>query len=232
MVPGRFFGANLGIATSVAFFHFSGRRSDEHTLSEQAMSEWHHFAILEMLQLPDFIFDSKRVAHQLGITQLEVKEAIARMERLGVVYTDDKNQPRKSEVHIQVASEAKSEALRNFHCKMLEKAAKSIRNRSPKERFVGSETLIFDDADLSAAPEIFEDCFQKVIDLSGSSSGTRGGGDADAVAFFAYAKQIAQWIRVSHSEVTSQDTNAFAEMAEQISQKMDSESGPAIISVE
>lgn len=54
------------------------------------ISEWHHFAILEMTHLKSFKEDPKWIAEQLGIKKYEAEDAMDRLFELGfLTYTDE-----------------------------------------------------------------------------------------------------------------------------------------------
>ncbi len=56
-----------------------------------------------------------------------------------------------------------------------------------------------------------------VADNSASSSGTRGGGDANTVEFLLYANNLSNWL-IRNSNIFNEETpNKFKEMVEEIS---------------
>jgi uncharacterized protein (TIGR02147 family) len=52
------------------------------------VAEWHHYAILELVRLPDFCPDSRWIARVLGIAVDEVNIALQRLLRLGLLSMD------------------------------------------------------------------------------------------------------------------------------------------------
>ena len=134
--------------------------------SFKMLSDWYHFAVLELLELPDLNFQVSKLANRLGITSVEFRDAIHRLERLGYVDNSGERPVKKDKVSLQVSSKVRNEALRKYHDTMLERSKAYLASQDPLKRFVGSETLVFDEAALEEANEIFEDCFQKIIALS------------------------------------------------------------------
>ena len=53
------------------------------------VSDWYHFSILELVQLPQFQPDSRWIARVLGITPDEVNIAVTRLMRLGLLEMRD-----------------------------------------------------------------------------------------------------------------------------------------------
>ena len=130
-----------------------------------AIAEWYHFAILELTQVKDFVFEPEAIAGSLGISRLEAESAVDRLVRLGLL--EVKNQrATKLEDDVVVTSNVPAQALRKFHAQMLAKAATSLTAQSPQEKLVGSETFAFNERRLPEANAIIEDCFAKLIQLS------------------------------------------------------------------
>lgn len=67
-----------------------------------------------------------------------------------------------------------------------------------------------------------------VADNSASSSGTRGGGDANTVEFLLYANNLSNWL-IRNSNIFNEETpNKFKEMVEEISSLIEDEKTPSI----
>ncbi|MGH1467504.1 MAG: TIGR02147 family protein [Bdellovibrionales bacterium] len=67
---------------------FPSSKVDFHELSDdlfEAISEWQHFAILELLKLPDFSSDPKWISKKLGLNINRVKAALDRLLRLEIL---------------------------------------------------------------------------------------------------------------------------------------------------
>ena len=57
----------------------------------QLVSDWHHFAILHLFELKDFVSDIDWIAHRLELDRKLVGEAVARLEKAGLVLRDRKS---------------------------------------------------------------------------------------------------------------------------------------------
>jgi hypothetical protein, TIGR02147 len=133
------------------------------------ISEWFHFAILELLLAEKYDFNVKSAAKSLGISTYQVETAISRLIRLGLVAETVSGAYKVKNADVLVDATIPAQALRSFHQQMLEKAMESLETQTPQEKIVGTETLAFDKADLAEANKIIEECFQKIIGLSRKS---------------------------------------------------------------
>jgi uncharacterized protein (TIGR02147 family) len=135
----------------------------------RAISEWYHVVLMEMTNLKDVNFDPRVLAPQLGITAVEVNAALQRLVKLGLIKKGADRKYQKSESQAVFASAEKNQALRKFHQQMLGLASNAPETQKPADRFVGSETFVFDEKLIPEANAILEDCFDKMIELSNRS---------------------------------------------------------------
>jgi uncharacterized protein (TIGR02147 family) len=120
----------------------------------RTVSDWYHFAILQLLRLPDFTFTSATVALRLGIKHQLAVDGIERLQRLGIIEVNHRGQYQAAhKEEVRVESEVPNLALQNFHREMLQKAIDSLKSQSPQEKYVGSETIPID---VTQLPKIFE----------------------------------------------------------------------------
>jgi uncharacterized protein (TIGR02147 family) len=89
------------------------------------VSDWYCFAILNLADTQDFRWDIPWIAKRLGITRAEVRTAIERLERIGLV---ENNEGYRHVTKDFVLSESAtpSEAIRNYHRQMLHKSLHSL----------------------------------------------------------------------------------------------------------
>jgi uncharacterized protein (TIGR02147 family) len=86
-------------------------------LSLEAMvviAEWHHFAILDLVSLPQIPHTAAAIAAYLGVSQIETKLAIERLLKLGLL-TKDGERLRKTTAVLQTPTDLSSAALRRHH---------------------------------------------------------------------------------------------------------------------
>ena len=116
------------------------------------ISDWYHFAILELTEVHGFKSDDRWIANALGLQEIEVKLAIERLMRLGYLerkrkkYVQTKN-------FAQVSSAVPSEAIRKFHRQILKKALDAIDLQSIDQRDLGAITMSVNTKDLPVIQE-------------------------------------------------------------------------------
>jgi uncharacterized protein (TIGR02147 family) len=141
---------------------------DEDTFS--AVADWHHYAILEATYLEDFRSDPAWIAARFGLTHAQVSEAIARLERLGLLTRTD-GRLRKAEATIWTRSErGTTAALRRHHRQCLEMASVAV-DEVPFERRVSAVmTMPADPAKLAQARAMIESFSLKVCRMLSSDA--------------------------------------------------------------
>lgn len=101
------------------------------TLSDdefELLSEWHHFAIIELAKTKDFEFDIAKIAKRLGIHSEEVRDAIARLQRLGFVHVQAEQKKIKLlSPHTSWSNTRKTSiARKKFQRELIEKGLEAI----------------------------------------------------------------------------------------------------------
>lgn len=101
--------------------------------SFKAISDWYHFAILQLMKLPGFKSDVKWIAGALEISVAEASDALKRLERLKLIEVRSRGY---FPVQDYVASPegVSSEAIRNFHRQVLAKAVLALSDQTVEER--------------------------------------------------------------------------------------------------
>ena len=114
------------------------------------ISDWYYFAILNWTKIKPLPADPSKIAKQLGITELEAKEAIHSLERLGFIEIKDQKVYR-SVALIRTSQDVPSAALRKHHRQNLQLAEASL-DRDPVElRDFNSLTMSVDTKNLPKA---------------------------------------------------------------------------------
>lgn len=101
--------------------------------SFQVISDWYHYAILELTSVQDFESDPKWIAKRLGLSDHVVISAIDRLKRLDLL-VEQKGRLRASSGFTASPSGVPSDALKKFHRQLLEKALSSIYLQTVEER--------------------------------------------------------------------------------------------------
>lgn len=130
------------------------------------IAEWHHVAILEMVSLKDFENDAKWIADQLGpeISVAAVQEAIARLIKLGWLELDAHKRLVKKVGRYFVGDSVPSDAVRNHHEQMIERAKLALHTQSFGERDFRGTTLAIKEEhlpNLLEAAKTFHDSVHK-----------------------------------------------------------------------
>lgn len=107
----------------------------------QIISEWYHFAILELTELKNANLSPGLMARHLGIKEIECRQAIRRLIVAGLLKEKD-NRLFKTSKNYQI-SNIPSSAVRSFHKQNLARAQKAIDKQSMAEReFIGCTVAI------------------------------------------------------------------------------------------
>lgn len=134
------------------------------------IEDWHHSILFELIDLYHGNLDISKISAQLEISNFEIKNSHERMERLELIQKNKIGLYKKVNNNIVVKSLISNKALQNYHTSMLQKASKALITQSPKKKYIGSETLSFDDSSLVEFNEITENYFQQVLKLAEKSN--------------------------------------------------------------
>lgn len=107
------------------------------------ISDWFHYAILELTYTKDFKSDPVWIARRLGIPPHDARLAIERMLNLELLEETTKSLE-KTEVNIASSNEIPSAAIRKFTSQLLEKAVIAIDEQSVEKRDFGTMTMAID----------------------------------------------------------------------------------------
>lgn len=159
-------GAALGLSTDqVRKLPASENASLENTPSQArfqqlaldtfaVISDWYHYAILELTYLEDFKADPQWISQRLGITKSEVNIAIERLLRMGLLKTTPKGKwidaSENGELTHLTPAET-SDAARKYQCQLLELSQRAVQEVPLAKRNHTSATLCFDPDDLEIA---------------------------------------------------------------------------------
>lgn len=117
------------------------------------ISDWYHFAILELTYLKNFKSDAEWISKKLGITKLEASAAIERLLRLELLELKNKKLI-ATEDYTMTSDGIPSEALRKFQKQLIEKALTALATQSINNRDI---TSLIVSVDKSRLPEAKKD---------------------------------------------------------------------------
>jgi uncharacterized protein (TIGR02147 family) len=104
----------------------------------QVISDWYHFAIVQLIEIPIFREDPKWIGKALNISAAEAASAVDRLLRVGILYRDDKGALNRVDETIVVHNKVSSEAVRKFHEQVMDKAKMVLSTRPLAERTISS----------------------------------------------------------------------------------------------
>jgi uncharacterized protein (TIGR02147 family) len=100
----------------------------------QVIADWYHFALLELMTVDNFRHDPAWIARALGLTVSEVRFAIERLERLGLLaVAADGSLTRMERDLTTIGADFTTAALRKMQRQILEMAARAL-DEVPIER--------------------------------------------------------------------------------------------------
>ncbi len=120
-----------------AFDHFSRISMD----SFKVMSDWYHYAILELTHLKHFKGDVKWISKVLGITVHEARSAVERLQRLDFLIIEDGKWIDNLGDANNLGNEFTAPAARKLQKQILLKAIDALENTPYEKRVQSSMTL-------------------------------------------------------------------------------------------
>jgi uncharacterized protein (TIGR02147 family) len=106
-----------------------------------AMKEWYHYGITQLLYIEAFQEDPKWIAKMLSITELEAKLAVDRLIRLEILDRNDDGKLYRTSTHLSTSTDIASAGIRHFQKQILEKSIESLECDDISERDITSITI-------------------------------------------------------------------------------------------
>lgn len=132
------------------------------------ISDWYHYAILQLTLVENFISDTNWIAKRLGLSKLEVKQAIQRLKNVGLI-TEQNGKYIAKTTRIDIPNKnISSVALRKHQKQMLQKAILSIDNYSIEKIATYGLTLPIDPDKISIAKELIQKFLNTMYDVLSS----------------------------------------------------------------
>jgi uncharacterized protein (TIGR02147 family) len=133
------------------------------------VSDWYHFAIVELTELPGFCADPARIASRLGISKTEASEAVSRLLQVGLLVAEG-SALKKGHANYSTR-DVPSEAIRKAHRKLLKKAEIAIETQDREERDFSGITMAIDVKKIPEAKARIRAFRREIMDLLESSPG-------------------------------------------------------------
>jgi uncharacterized protein (TIGR02147 family) len=170
------FGLKLGLSREEIQSLFPADSEELHyeqlTLDSFAViSDWYHFAILELMRVKSFKSNCSWVSKRLGVSTQDIALAVERLERLGMIEINEDGDwiDVSSGFTTNIEDGLTSLASQKFQQQLLEKAILAIKNTSLDKRDHTSMTMAINTQDIPKAKELLKDfrrSFNQLLDSS------------------------------------------------------------------
>lgn len=138
------------------------------------ISEWYHLAVLEMVELRDFVPNPAWISRRLrqAISPSAAQWVLERLVRLKVLTRDSKGRLSKTRKVLEVQSSTPNEAVRTHHLQMIDRARAAAAEEPIEARHIAGSTLAIPATQWPKVVELIEDFHRRLSRL-----GAQGNGD-------------------------------------------------------
>jgi uncharacterized protein (TIGR02147 family) len=133
-----------------------------------AVSDWYHFAIIQLMKLDGFQSDPDWIAQKLEINRSEVIAALERLARLELIEIHGK-QYRTNQDYVSSPDGVPADAIKKFHKQILEKATASMFMQSVDERDFSAIIMPVDSSQIGGVKKSIK-TFRRKLCRSASSA--------------------------------------------------------------
>lgn len=132
----------------------------------RTISNWHYYAIRELVDLPDFQEDPAWIQRRLRspVTKPEIVDAIETLVNLSLLKRDE-NGRLKYEQYVNTGFDVPDEGLRRYHRQILAMAQTSLEEVHPLDREVSGMTFTLKKADMKKAKTILRQALDEIARL-------------------------------------------------------------------
>lgn len=120
------------------------------------ISDWYHFAILELTFVRGFKSNPKWISKRLGISQHEASQALLRLKRLKLLKQTGQTL-QKTNKSIRTTNDVPSDALKEFMRQLLQKAIESLSFQDVHTRDCTSMTMAIDPKRMVKAKQMIQE---------------------------------------------------------------------------
>lgn len=134
------------------------------------VSEWQHFAIVELIQLKNTDHRASTIARRLGISLKKTQLSIDRLLRVGLIARHN-SRLKKSTPFYRVQG-VPSRAIRAYHSRHMRRALKALETIAPDQRDITGTTLAIDSRRMPEFKELikkFRDQLNQITTASDSN---------------------------------------------------------------
>lgn len=116
-----------------------------------AMKDWYHYGITQLLYLKNFKEDFKWIARMLSISELEAKLGVERLLRLEILDRNEEGRLYRTSTHLSTSTDIASAGIRHFQKQILEKTIDSLEHDDVLERDITSITIAINEERIKEA---------------------------------------------------------------------------------
>lgn len=138
-----------------------------------AMKEWCHYGITQLLYIESFKDDPKWIAKMLSITELEAKLAVDRLVRLEILDRNESGKLHRTATHLSTTTDVASAGLRHFQKQILEKSIYSLEHDDIHERDITSITVAINEDKIKEAKAEIKKFRMKMSEFMSEGEKTR-----------------------------------------------------------
>jgi uncharacterized protein (TIGR02147 family) len=123
----------------------------------RVVAEWHYFAILSLAETSTFRADASWIAKRLGIGSPEASEALARLERLGLLMRTEAGELKPTGASFSTTDGVRDASVRYGHFQNLQLAERSLDRDDLERRDFSAITMAIDVAKVPEARRLIRD---------------------------------------------------------------------------
>ncbi len=138
-----------------------------------AISDWYHYAILELTFVDGFKSEPRWIARKLSITVEEARGALERLVRLGLLLREGTSLVKASRFHTNQSAQDTSAAHRQLQRQLVDKALLAIDHCQPTEKDITSMTMAIDVSNLDRARKLIQKFRRDLCSLLENGDQTR-----------------------------------------------------------
>ncbi len=147
--------------------------SQVHLDNFTAISDWYHYAIVELTCITSFNAKPNWIARKLSITVEEAKAAVQRLKRVGLLKEENGRLVKSADHFTNKSGVATSSAHRELQRQVIEKALLAVDECLPKEKDITSMTMAIDEANLDRARDLIKKFRRDLCELLENGEQTR-----------------------------------------------------------
>ena len=129
------------------------------------VSDWHHFAILNLMETDNYRQDAKWIAKRLNLDEITVTNSLNTLLMLGLVKLNEENKLVPTHKNITTTHDVPSEVLRESQRQSIEKSLHSLQLDPPDLRDITSISLPINIENIPKAKEMAREFRRKVATL-------------------------------------------------------------------